>query len=440
MDAHAHFTIYAETLLDLDFEGLDGDEILERIARRDVEAPPGGWIRGRRLSPFAFASPLDRHRLDEAASHPLAVWTPDLHSVFMNTAALLALGVPDAPTPPGGEIPRGDDGFPTGLLKERACEIFGRKVPRPGPDEVARALKRAALCYHAQGFVGAASYETPEGLAMLARVPVPDFDLALFRYAQDIAPGEKPGAGPRGLDVRGVKFFLDGSLGSRSAWMKAPFSDYGGHGICRLEATTAAQAETLRREGWLLSFHAIGDGAVGAALDLLDGRPGRIEHIQLVDPFDLDRIGPYVTASLQPSHLATDRLQAPQAFGEARLPHAYPIRSLLERGAVLVFGTDAPVERPDGPLTLRMAVDRRARPEDDRFVPAEAVGPEEALRALTDSPNRTLGIGPGTIRRGGPATFAVFGGDLRTEVGRGRPVLRTVIRGREMPISDETGP
>lgn len=418
VDAHMHFVPFAESFVDLDLTGKDGPEVLAAISRHQRQIPPGAWILGRGLSPRAFGGLPDRLVLDSASSRPTALRTGDLHVMVLNTAATLALDVGGSLDIPGGEIGRDDRGQPTGVLWERAAEEFGRRLPAPGNME--EALQQALASLLSVGIVGAATYETPRDLkildAFLARHR-PPLSLKALRFEQDVPPEDSPGRLEGGLQVIGTKIFLDGTLGSRTAWMKEPFTDRGGHGMRRLGPKTRDTVEALMRKGFLQTFHAIGDAAFAAALDLLNGRPGRVEHIQIVSPEDLERVGPYLTASVQPAHLIADRLEAPLAWGD-RVRFAYPYRSLASRGATLVFGSDAPVWRPDPLDSIRMAVDRRLSTDEEAFVPEEAVSIEVALQAFTSNAKKTLGLGPGYLRVGGEATFVVFDQDLREATGR----------------------
>lgn len=428
IDAHLHLTAYAQSLLDLDLTGLDGEAILTGLAAEDRAGGRGEWVRGRHVSAASWPAVADRRLLDRAITRPLALWSEDLHLIALNSAALRELDVANWAEVPGGEIGRDRDGAPSGVLKEKAAELAGRLVPGPSDQAMAQAVETAVGTLHQAGVVGAASYETPAGLQILCRRSGAPLALRLFQYAADIGAGDLPGEVAPGLSVIGAKIFLDGTLGSRTAWVKMPFTDWGGKGICRLEPGTAAQVASLRQRGYILSFHAIGDAAFAAALTLLGDGGGRIEHIQLVDPADLTRVDGRLVASVQPSHLIGDRAEAARAW-TGRLSDTYPYRSLWQRGATLVFGSDAPVVAADPLATLRMAVDRRLGDEEP-FVPEQALPLEVALAAATSWPAQTLGMGSGRLRVGEPATFTLIEGDLRHEGGRRQATVRaTVVAG-----------
>ncbi len=429
IDAHLHLTSYAESLMDLDLTNLDGPAILAAIAAEDTKAAGGQWIRARHVAASSWSAIADRRVLDRVTRRPLALWATDLHRLALNTTALSQLGVDASPTPPGGTIVRDSHGFATGALEERAAEEAARRIPPPSGDQIRHAIGLAIRKCQAVGLVGAASYETPSGLEHLTAYGTdPTFALRLFQYGQDLAPADRPGNIAPGLPIIGAKFFLDGTLGSRTAWMKEPFSDRGGCGTCRMLPDAISVVAGLRARGYVVSLHAIGDAAFAAALTLLQGQPGRVEHIQVIDPVDLDRVSPHLIASVQPAHLVGDRHEAASAWGE-RIRHAYPYRSLWERGATLVFGSDAPVVSPDPLVGLQMAIDRRLG-DEAAFGPEQALPLEVALAAYTSGPARTLGIGLGQIAPGAPATLTVVDGDFsRRSERRTATVAATVVAG-----------
>lgn len=430
VDGHIHLTAYAQSLLDLDLTDLDARAILSTLAAKDRQTTPHEWIRGRQVRPESWPAVADRQVLDRVSSHPVVLWSADLHLLALNTTALDWLGVAECQSVTGGEIVRDSRGNPTGVLKEKAAEMFARLIPEPSRAAIGEAIHLAIRNCHAAGLVAAVSYETPAGLEQLATTGAdPSFDLRLFQYAQDIGPTDQPGAVARDLPVVGAKIFLDGTLGSRTAWMKEPFCDRGARGICRLTPDAPQIVATLRERGYIISLHAIGDAAFSAAITLLDGKAGRIEHIQVVDPADLELVTPQLVASVQPAHLIGDRRHAVSAWG-TRARYAYPYRSLWERGATLLFGSDAPVVPPDPLVALKMAVDRRLG-DEPAFGPEQAVPIEAALAAVTTGPARTLDLGPGGISVGGPATLTLVEGDLRSEQGRRSATIgATVVAGK----------
>jgi predicted amidohydrolase YtcJ len=196
--------------------------------------------------------------------------------------------------------------------------------------------------------------------------------------------------------MNGVKLYLDGALGSRGAWLKAPYADDPkSTGIKRLDPT---QLRNLMSRAALDKFqvavHAIGDAANAEVLSAIDelspdyggDRRWRIEHAQIVDPADIPRFGQHgIIASMQPVHQTSDRLMAEARLGPDRLAGAYAWRSIHAAGAPLAFGSDAPVEVPDPFAGMAVAISREdAKGEPfGGWHPLETVTREQALAAYT---------------------------------------------------------
>lgn len=429
IDGHLHLTSYAESLISLDLSGLAPSAIVSKLADADRRTAPGRWIRAHGVLAASWPEVADRAVLDRVTGQPCVLWATDLHRLVLNSLAIAHLGVETSASPDGGRIVRDQNGAATGVLEEKAAQEFSRRIPPLSSEEMRQAIGTAIQRCQAAGLVGAASYETAAALQELAAMGAnPSFALRLFQYSEEVSLTDRPGSLAAELPIIGVKLFLDGTLGSRTAWMKEPFSDFGGHGIRRMPEDAPSLVSSLRQRGYTVSLHAIGDAAFSAALDLLAGEMGRIEHIQLVDPADLDRITPQLIASVQPAHLVDDRDVAEAAWG-VRIRYAYPYRSLWQHGATLVFGSDAPVVPPDPLVGLKMAVDRRLG-DEALFGPDQALPLEVALAAYTSGPARTLGIGSGAIAPGLPATLTVVEGDLSHEAGRRAATIgATVVAG-----------
>jgi len=196
--------------------------------------------------------------------------------------------------------------------------------------------------------------------------------------------------------------FLDGALGSRTAWLRAPYEGTDDHGIATLTpADFRAAVEAAAGAGLSSTVHAIGDAAVELALEVLGSvppapaLPHRIEHVQLA-PADLRaRLGASgIVASVQPIHLRTDIPLAERHWGAVRSRDAYPFASLAAAGAVLALGSDAPVESPDPGEGLFAAVRRQARdqpPGAPEWNAGEALGREAALAGYTSGPAHAAG-------------------------------------------------
>jgi predicted amidohydrolase YtcJ len=244
-----------------------------------------------------------------------------------------------------------------------------------------------------------------------------------------ISRGIRSGQGTEWLAIGGVKLFLDGSLGSRTAWMLEPYAgsrDRGmpitGEAEARLAMTAAAAA------GIATTVHAIGDAAVRRALDLLEdlppaGVPHRIEHFQCVHPLDLDRAARGgLVISMQPAHLLTDIPLVDRHWGE-RGRGAYAFRSLLQRGARLVFGSDVPVASLDPREGFYAALERKGfdGAPAKGWRPEEKLGFTDVLAGYTIAPAQAAGAGHrrGMLAPGFDADLVAWSVDPAAERGDG---------------------
>jgi predicted amidohydrolase YtcJ len=257
--------------------------------------------------------------------------------------------------------------------------------------------------------------------------------------------GQRSGMGSSWLGMGGVKLFLDGSLGSRTAWMLEPYEGSRDRGMPVAGAREAAEAmQVAATHGIAVTAHAIGDAAVRRALDLLErlprvALPHRIEHFQCIHPDDLDRAARAgIVASMQPAHLLTDIPLVDRHWG-GRGRGAYAFRSLLRRGTSVVFGSDVPVASLDPREGVFAAMERRAADGAPRqgWRAEERLRFEEVVRAYTEEAARASGTERrlGRLAGGMEADFVAWEVDPAVERGdgaafrAGRAVL-TVIGGR----------
>ncbi|HEY4027006.1 MAG TPA: amidohydrolase [Candidatus Dormibacteraeota bacterium] len=393
-DAHIHLGSLAGMKIEVDLgnaRSLAG--ALAAVRRHAAAHPEGAWVVGRGWDSDVWpdARMPDRRSLDEAvAGRPAFLVRKDAHSAWASSAALAAAGIQSGtPDPPGGVIDRDDTGEPTGIVRENAVRTIERCVPRP-PEERLDAAMAATLRDLARlGLTSVHSMDRPTVFASLSRLharrPLPvrvTWMLPAPRLEHAERLGLRGGTGDDHLRIWGVKAFLDGSLGSRTAEM------LDGSGVPVLpQAELVDLARRCVAAGFSLCLHAIGDAAVRRALDALEPmarasprwRP-RIEHAQCVDPADLPRFRRAgVVASMQPVHAVADRELADRVWGE-RARHGYAWRALHDAGAVLAFGSDAPVESADPLLGMDAATSWRRRAG---WHPSLAVTPAQALRAYT---------------------------------------------------------
>ena len=409
-DAHVHLTTWALARRRVD---LNAARTLEEGVAAVAAAAAGGegWIQGLGWDGHRWGAVPTRAELDAVApDRPVFLLSHDLHAAWVNGEALRRAGIGRATADPeGGEIVRDAAGEPTGVLLEKAVRLVEAHLPVASPAEIRAALVDAQRALHGMGLTGVHSVEVT-GLEDFGRMEE-DGELRLrvlqaiplARLDHALAVGLRSGFGSEWLRIGGVKMFLDGALGSRTAWMREPYEGTADErGIRTLDPD--AFREHVRRAaagGIASTVHAIGDAAVELALDVLAAAPRvramphRIEHVQLCPPELWERAGRSgVVGSVQPVHLMNDVPAADRHWGHPRCRGAYPFRALMEAGMTLAFGSDVPVESCDPRLGLFAAVRRVGWDGEPAagWYPEHAVGAAEALAAYTVGPAAAAGL------------------------------------------------
>lgn len=416
-DSHVHLVEWALALGGVDLTTARSPAEAAAAVAAHAGAARGDWVVGRGWNPHRWADRPHREALDRTLpDRPVVLQSLDMHSLWANTAALLAAGI-DAGTrdPEGGRIERDERGDPTGVLRDNAMPLLQQAVPEPALEDRRAAVLLAQRTLHRWGVTGVHTVE-PDSLGLLEGMRGENLlrlrvlqHLPIARLDDALRLGVRSGFGGDWLRIGGIKLFLDGALGSLTALLRDPYTGTTeDRGVSTLapddfrDATRRAAAA-----GLAMTVHAIGDAAVDLALDVL-GRPEaavtgpvphRIEHVQLVGPDRLGHAGGRpdpalrgLVCSVQPSHLMTDWPAVDRHWGD-RGRWAFPFRSLEEAGAVLALGSDAPVDPPDPRLGLFAAVARRSpdgRPEAGWY-PAERLSAERALAGYTTGAARAAG-------------------------------------------------
>lgn len=407
VDAHLHWAGHAMLRRQLHLgPDLEIEAVRRRVAERAGSVPTGEWIVGRGWDHAEWGRWPGREDLDDVApAHPVALVRKDGHAMWVNSLALAVAGVgPSTPQPPGGVIEM-VDGAPTGILKESALALVRQAMPEPTGAEVRDAMvgawpdawRHGITAAHDMGFGPRSLYRPLAQLHREGRLGLRFVVYSPYEALDElVSSGLRSGDGDAWLRVGGQKLFLDGTLGSRTAFMLAPYDDAAhdgdraGLGVAILEPETLAdQIERAAAAGLATAVHAIGDAANRMALDAFEAvaahaPPGvrplrhRIEHAQLLHPRDFPRFASLgVVASMQPIHCTSDAEVAKIAWG-ARTRGAYAWRSLIDAGARVAFGSDAPIETFDVMAGIHAAL-TRSRPTE-RPAPAEAFVPEQAVR------------------------------------------------------------
>jgi hypothetical protein len=437
VDSHLHLLAWARSRDEVALAGAASRrEALERVQRFLVAEPGAGPVRGRGWDANDWSEPPERASLDAVSGgRPVLLHSKDYHALWVNSAALREAGVTKAtPDPDGGRIERDAAGEPTGIVREHAVRLFAALEARAVRGSDLERLERAARRLHGLGVTMVHDFEGLEALRLLrtfARGPgsprlrvVAHLPHAALESA--LALGLESGVGDDRLRYGGVKLFADGTLGSRTAALLEPYEGSAETGMDLAPPAELARAAAHAAAGGLsVAIHAIGDRAVRSALDAIEASAGplarvalppRIEHVQLLHPDDrprFARLGAW--ASVQPAHCVADIELAERGWG-ARTARSYPWRSLLEAGACVAFGSDAPVEDPVPALGLHAALTRQ-RPDGTPpggFVPGERLGLDQALRAYTAAGAALAGrpAALGRIAPGCPADLVVWDADL----------------------------
>ena len=408
-DAHVHLTTYGLSLRRVDLNAAGTyEQALQAIGRA---APQGeGWLRGLGWDAHRWGRLPARQELDQVCpGRPCCFQSHDIHGAWLNSAALAACGIArDTPDPDGGRIVRNADGEPTGVLLEKATALAERHLPPDTPAERAAALAGAQREVHALGLTGVHSVEVTglEDFSALAEAGALRLRvlqaIPLARLSAAIETGVRSGFGGEWLRIGGVKMFLDGALGSRTAWLREPYVGSDDRGVQTLPpGEFREQVRRAAEAGIASTVHAIGDAAVELALDVLSSTPPpaamphRIEHLQLCPPDLWERAGRSgVVASMQPVHLMTDIPAAERHWGHERSRGAYAFAPVLRAGATLAFGSDVPVETVDPRLGLFAAVKRVGWGGEPSagWHAGNAITADQALRAYTEGPALASGV------------------------------------------------
>lgn len=443
-DAHVHFFNGGAGLASVQLrDAKSQEEFKNRIGAFAAKISSGRWIlEGNWDHENWSPANLPARELIDAVTpnNPVFVQRLDGHMALANSLALKLAGIAkDTPDPAGGLVVRAANGEPTGVLKDAAMNLVYRVIPDPSAAEIAEAVK-AALQYAAEN--GVTSVQdmsvSPDVLQVYQQLLTRN-ELTVRIYAHQLlanwqrlaAVGVRAAFGGDKLKIGGLKGFADGSLGSTTAWLFAPYLDApetSGLASDELIDEKSMRARILGadRAGLQIAIHAIGDKANNKILSLFAeaemqngarDRRFRIEHAQHLRPEEIKAFATQkVIASMQPYHAIDDGRWAENRIGAERAKGTYAFRSLLDAGVILAFGSDwfvAPMEPVMGiyAATTRRTLDGK-RPNG--WIPEQKISVAEAIRAYTmgsayasfDEQNK------GSIAVGKLADFAVLSDDI----------------------------
>ena len=468
-DAHGHLLGIGLREMTLNLEGTTSIEDLKsRLADVAAKTPEGETIYGRgwiethwQDGRFPNSSDLD----EVTTSHPVILERSDGHAVVVNTRALTEANITaDTEDPFGGAINRDASGKATGMLVDNAGKLVEPLLPTLTSKRKQEAYIRGAELYASRGWTNIHSMSVDPADVPLLNTLARNKQIKIRVYnsldlisgrAQTLANLTTLKNGENKLiTTRAIKLYADGALGSRGAALLAPYSDDDKNsGLMLLKESTAASIfDAALRNGTQVNTHAIGDRANRMVLNWYEAAFARtpkkqwaekeprwrIEHSQIIEPTDINRFVELgVIPSMQPSHAIGDLHFAPDRLGKDRLSGAYAWRALIDSGAIIAGGSDAPVEVGDPLIEFYAATQRKDLKgfSNENWNLEQKVTPQEALKMFTIWPAYAAfqDTKTGSIEVGKLADISIFDTDIMTAEGASildaKPLL-TMVGGR----------
>ncbi len=465
-DTHFHFYEWALNLGGIDLSGLTDFGAMEGAVRKNALAlGPGCWVTGQGFNETQWPENRipDRHDLDRAApDNPVFIIRTDCHLGVANSRALEMAGIyQHTPDPKEGVIEKDGAGTPTGILKELALNLVRKVIPPLSESGLMAQMEKAQAAAHSLGLTGihdirlmggiegAHALKTFQAFHQKGRLKLrTHVALAGERTDQAVALGLQTGFGDDMLRIGHLKFFADGGMGARTAWMTQAYLDGG----CGMPLTPMADIEAAvtnaDRAGLSCMVHAIGDRAcreVIAMFARVENRgqsqcriPHRIEHVQMILPEDLKQLGRLknLAVSLQPANLGLDIEMIDQCVGQ-RAKHAYTFKRILEQGLPVLFSSDAPVTDPNPLVGIYTAVTRKRMDQtpEQGWYPDQGLGVTEVVRGYTRTPVEVSGQAHdlGSVSPGKLADLIVLDRNIFTvdpdDIPKSRVIL-TLVNGK----------
>jgi predicted amidohydrolase YtcJ len=452
-DAHFHYYDWALGRKELALGDVAHfQELLDRVKARAQETPAGHWIVGQgwNESDWPEHRMPTRDDLDAAApGHPVALWRCDLHLAAVNSRALELAGINEnTPNPPDGVIARDGSGRLNGILRELATNLVKKAIPSPTDGDLTAVMAEGIPVLHAYGLTGLHDIHLMGGLeaapAFRAWQRLRETGMLKLRtwvsipgesLDEAVALGLRTGLGDDILRIGHLKYFADGGMGARTAWMIDPYLDAEcGMPLGSLDALKEAFVRA-DQAGLAVMVHAIGERAnrevIGIFEKVFEARraPGgtrfpapavrhRMEHVQMIRPEDISRLARLdLIACVQPHNMILDINMIDECVG-ARGAFTYAYREMIDTGIPVIFSSDAPVCDPRPLVGIHALVTRRRKdgtPEGGWY-PESRLTVEEAVRGYTLLPALTHGLGNklGSIAAGKYADLVVLDRDIYT--------------------------
>ena len=411
VDSHTHFLEAGESLLTVPVRGVrDEAELARVVGERVRRSSKGAWITGRGWDHESWPSAqLPTRRLIDKVTpdNPVLIKRLDGHMALANSMALKLAGITASTADPaGGQILRDASGEATGILRDEAIELVNRVIPEPSAADKLKALEAAFAEARRLGVTTAVAIGEWQDVGLFKNAAGQGKATARIHAVITLPLQERAMADLHDvveddfLHWRAVKGYMDGSLGAGTAWLFEPYNDQPGSvglpaAMWFPEGNMKRMIKEADATGLQVMVHAIGDRANVELLKIYEevaaengarDRRFRVEHAQHLTNQainDFARLG--VIASMQPAHLIDDGCWAEKRLGPARLKGSYALRSLIDKGVLVAFGTDWPVASLNPLLGVYAAVTRRTADgkNPDGWIPEQKISVEEALTCYT---------------------------------------------------------
>ncbi len=447
MDSHFHFYDWAMGRNQLELANETSlEQLLEKVNKAARTMPGGNWILGQgwNESDWSEHTMPDRSRLDAVApNHPVALWRCDLHLVAVNSMALNLAGIgKDTRNPEDGVIEKNTSGEPTGILRELAPNLIKAVIPEPDSEEILAAMRDGISHLHSLGLTGIHDVRLMGGLegatALKAWQLLNERDelnlrcwvsLPGERLEEAAALGLRTGMGNDRLRIGHLKYFADGGMGARTAWMLEPYLDaeYGMPLSSMVELKRAVRK--AEKAGLAVIIHAIGDRTNREIITLFEDLaktrarddknrydppllPHRIEHTQMIRSEDITRLAKLgVATCVQPHNMILDINMIDESVGP-RGRHTYAYKEMIDAGIPIMFSSDAPVCDPSPLVGIHAAVTRQRRDGTPTggWYPDQRISVEQAVQGYTTVPAEFYGRSQelGTLTPGKKADMIVL--------------------------------
>jgi predicted amidohydrolase YtcJ len=453
-DSHLHLLYGGEFLSMTDLSKAKSEKECIELIKKQTFRRGGKWIFGRGWNQENWTNKSfpTKDTLDLAfPNEPVCLIRQDGHCLWVNSKALEHCGITkDTPQPQGGEIVKDESGQPTGVLIDEAIELVRNHLPKYSSEQLMNFIEES-IKYLAQfGITTVHDMDVePENLSTYYDYydnnnPI-KLNLRIFLSGRKFEKIEKnPSLQSQNyLKVVGLKYYMDGALGSYGALLSEPYADNPStSGLQLLSVDEFMFAFKFAAEkGFGLAIHSIGDKATSLILDSLKNfirtsqvgpKFVRIEHCQVVNPSDIPKFNELgVVASVQPIHFVSDYVMAMKRLGD-RTRYGYPWKSFVDNKVLIISGSDFPIENPN-PLAGIQTLVSRNKIDGDRLFGEEEISLDEALRSYTFYPGLAINEAPNNIEIGMPANLTILDQDpysLPSDEIHSIKVIATIVQGQ----------